>query len=564
MNNKLLLKSALFAILGLTVSLNTWAQKPAPKPTGAKKPAATTNKPATPAAKSQQQGTPAGTSVNVGGMKFNVKNVGRAPGNYAIKVRIKGFKNVNIFLADNFADKQYFRDTCKLDATGTGTFTGAPKLQRGMYMIVFPELNFWFELPITDDQVFTFEADTTMDETKIKVEGSVENEAFVKYQTQRALNGRKRYELEQQIKIAENAGNAELKKALTDQRDSLDKFDFNFRDNYIKNNPTHLLTKIFKGFQAIKIPTNPNPSDSMFEYNYYKTHYWDNIDFSESGLIRAPQGLLTRKIDDYIDKVVIQDYDSLTKAVDFCIGKTLPYTEIQKYFVQYLTQKFQDRKVMCQDNVTIHLISKYYCTGSAWWYDDTTGKKKMCEEATKAIPTMCGKIAPDLNLSDTAGNFHRLYQNMGKFTIVFFYDPTCSHCKAAIPIVNAVYQKYKAYGVKIYAIASEGKYIEWKKMVKDNKEIQDWLNVCKTNEYYPWPYNRYYYNIQSNPTMFILDENAKILGKKIDENQLEFFLGSLLFEKGLIKEKPTPPKEKPEENHSENDNNKEATSTEQK
>jgi hypothetical protein len=55
-----------------------------------------------------------------------------------------------------------------------------------------------------------------------------------------------------------------------------------------------------------------------------------------------------------------------------------------------------------------------------------------------------------------------------------------------------------------------------------------------------------------------LDENAKILGKKIDEHQLDFFLGSLLFEKGLIKEKPEPPKEKPEE-ESHSDNNTEGT-----
>lgn len=552
MNNKFLLKSVLLAILGLTISMNGWAQKPTPKPAPKPAPKPRTNVPV--------QGASAGssTSVNVGAQKINVKNIGREPGNYAIKVRIKGFKNVKLYLADNFADKQYFRDTCLLDATGTGTFTGAPKLQRGMYMIVFPELNFWFELPVTDDQTFYFEADTSMDETKIKVTGSLENEAFVKYQTQRAINGRKRYELDQQIKMLNNTGNEELKKSLIAQRDSIDKFDSKYREDYIAQNPNHLLTKIFKAFTNVKIPTNPNPNDSMYEYFYYKNHYWDNIDFNESGLIRAPQGLLTKKLDDFIDKITIQDYDSLTRAVDVAISKTKPYTEIQKYFVQYLTQKFQDRKIMCQDNVTIHLISKYYCTGQAWWYDDTTGKKKMCEEATKAIPTMCGKTAPDLYLADTAGKFHRLYQNMGKFTIVFFYDPTCGHCKASIPIVNAVYQKYKSAGVKIYAVSSEGKYTEWKKMVKENKDLHDWLNVCKTNENYPWPYNRYYYNIQTNPTIIILDENAKILGKKIDEHQLDFFLGSLLFEKGLIKEKPEPPKEKPEE-ESHSDNNTEGT-----
>jgi hypothetical protein len=43
----------------------------------------------------------------------------------------------------------------------------------------------------------------------------------------------------------------------------------------------------------------------------------------------------------------------------------------------------------------------------------------------------------------------------------------------------------------------------------------------------------------------VLDENAKIIGKKIDEHQLEFFVESILYEKGLIDYKPAIPKEKP-------------------
>ena len=142
--------------------------------------------------------------------------------------------------------------------------------------------------------------------------------------------------------------------------------------------------------------------------------------------------------------MTLQDPDSLTQAVNFVINKTLPYTETQKYFVQYLTNKFQDRKIMCQDNVTIHMINNFYCTGRAWWYNDTAELRKMCEEGKKATPTMCGRIAPDLNMSDTAGNMHRLYDNLGQnLTILFFYDPTCGHCKEVIPVVNTVFQKHK-------------------------------------------------------------------------------------------------------------------------
>ncbi len=179
---------------------------------------------------------------------------------------------------------------------------------------------------------------------------------------------------------------------------------------------------------------------------------------------------------------------------------------------------------------------------------------------------MCGKIAPDLNMADTAGKMHRLYENMGKFTIVFFYDPTCGHCKEVIPVVNAVFQKHKNNGIKVYAISTESKYDEWRKMMRERPELHEWMNVCKIDRYYPWPYNRADYNITANPTIFIIDEKGTILGKKIDEHQLEFFLESLMFEKGIISTKPSPPKEKIEdkdekkEEHGPNDGHNHGTS----
>jgi thiol-disulfide isomerase/thioredoxin len=194
------------------------------------------------------------------------------------------------------------------------------------------------------------------------------------------------------------------------------------------------------------------------------------------------------------------------------------------------------------------MINNFYCTGRAWWYNDTAELRKMCEEGKKATPTMCGRIAPDLNMSDTAGNMHKLYDNLGKnLTILFFYDPTCGHCKEVIPVVNAVFQKHKLNGIKVYAVSTENKYEEWREMMRKRPELGEWVNVCKTDRYYPWPLNKYDYNIVANPTLFVLDNNAKIIGKKIDEHQLEFFIESLLFEKGIINVKPIPPSDKKDE-----------------
>lgn len=477
-------------------------------------------------------------------VKIDLKNIGREPGIYKIKVKINGFNNVPLYLADNFGDKQYMRDTCQLDENGVGTFTGNLKLQRGLYMIVSPQLDAYFELPITDDQDFSFEADKTFDETKIKIVGSLENQAFVEFQNHRNFYGKEKYGLDTMYKNAQRLKDEEKANQYKARIIEIEKKDKEFRDNYNAKYPNHLLTKISNAFEPVKFPEGVK-LDSFQEYYYYKTHYWDNVDFSEAGLIRAPGGLLIRKLNEFIDRVSFQDPDSLVVSVDYVMNKTKKYSEIQKYFVQHLTSKFQDKKIMCMDNVTYHLINEYYCKGKAWWYDDTAGMRKMCEEGAKAIPTYCGKIAPNLKMSDTAGKFHELYSKLGKVTILFFYDPTCGHCKEVIPIVARVHNKLKNNGVVVYAVSTENKYDEWRAMMKNNSDLKNWINVCRTDRYAPWPYYKLDYNINSNPQIFILDENGRILGKKLDEHQLEFFIESILYEKKLIDYKPTPPKEKP-------------------
>jgi len=58
---------------------------------------------------------------------------------YEIKASIKPFNKGYLFLAYHFGSKQYLIDSAKINANGQAIFTGAKKLQGGVYMIVFPE-----------------------------------------------------------------------------------------------------------------------------------------------------------------------------------------------------------------------------------------------------------------------------------------------------------------------------------------------------------------------------------------------------------------------------------------
>jgi thiol-disulfide isomerase/thioredoxin len=102
------------------------------------------------------------------------------------------------------------------------------------------------------------------------------------------------------------------------------------------------------------------------------------------------------------------------------------------------------------------------------------------------------------------------------YTILYFWDPDCGHCKKATPKVKAYYDKVRSKGVQVYAVCTEVEMEKWKAFIKENN--LDWINVAD-----PKLQNNFRaeFDIKTTPQIFILDKDKKIIAKKIDEETLE-------------------------------------------
>ena len=91
-----------------------------------------------------------------------------------------------VYLADHNIGGKYLRDTAVIDKNGVANFHGTKKLQRGMYLFVFPKKRDYFEFIIDDDQDFQIDFDTAWSTRdyylKMTATGSTENTAFIEYQ----------------------------------------------------------------------------------------------------------------------------------------------------------------------------------------------------------------------------------------------------------------------------------------------------------------------------------------------------------------------------------------------
>ena len=441
---------------------------------------------------------------------------------YKIEVMIKGLKQGDsLLLANYFGESVNRRDTAIVNKKGYGVFTGKKKLEKGMYVIATADFK-RFDFVVNDDQEFSLTTDSTdyAFQKNMEVKGSDENEAFFKYLN--FVDGK----IKEKDVLMKDRGDAvkqndTVKTKLIDDKLSIMNEEVMAYQKNIFDNENFVFAKILKAQQEPEIPASIT-NDSL-KFVYYKSNYWNSVDFTEEGLVRAPYALLKTKIDKYFDRLVVPHPDSIKNEIDYIIGLASVDREVEKYTIWYLGQRYQANKQMCMDDVYIHVILKYYCTGRAWWTDSAM-REKMCTEATNASFTPCNGAAPNMANYDTADIVRELYKEAGEITIVFFWDPTCGHCKKVIPILDSIYDANKGKGWVIYAVGSENKYTEWREYIAKHPEIHDWVNVCKNYPYAPLGYGKGKFNNISNPTIFILDRDKKIRAKKIPETGVAEFL----------------------------------------
>jgi len=119
------------------------------------------------------------------------------------------------------------------------------------------------------------------------------------------------------------------------------------------------------------------------------------------------------------------------------------------------------------------------------------------------------------------GIFVSLYDIEKEFTILYFWEPDCGHCKEATPKLKTYYEKAKNDNIEIFAVCTTADKDKWSKYIDENKLT--WINGWdpKRDSHFD-----YYFNVQSTPMVYILDKNKKIIAKKLAVENIDSFIGN--------------------------------------
>ena len=439
---------------------------------------------------------------------------------FRITGRIKGLKDTTCVLAHYFGSTQYVtKDTARVDGAGNMVFEGKKTLPEGLFIVVTPK-NRYIEFLMTNDQQFAFETDTADVVKNMKITGSKENEAFYGYQQQLGKLSEEAQALNSQKKLRNDAASvATVNKQLGD----LQKQANEYRTKFLQDNPSTFAVKLLKATAEPDVPPAPKAAngrpDSIWVFNYFKQHFWDDYDFSDERFVRTP--IMQRKIERYIKELTVQVPDSLIKEADFLVNKAIAgkNKEVKYYTIYYITSQYEQPKVMGTDGLFVHMFEKYYKTGVMTVSDSST-LKSIGERVATMKPNLIGKTLVSPVISDTLRRPIAFQNIKADYTIVFFYSPTCGHCRESAPKLKKFVDDYKGKGVEVVAIAIDQNPEDWKKFIREFKLG----NAINGYDYSARTDYRHQYDVWTTPTVYVLDKDKKIIARKLPAEQIEDFM----------------------------------------
>lgn len=449
---------------------------------------------------------------------------------YQIQVKVTPLRNQWLYLYNYYGKDDRFQlaDSTRLNDKSEGVFKGPKKLYGGIYLLVTEKRVRLLDILMDAPQHFSVSVDSANPNHPV-ITGSKDNTLYQDYVKFLEQFGPRLNDLQKQLAQAGNKNDsAKVQQLIVVKNKELQ----DFRERVVKTEPKSMLAAFFNTMKKPEFPEYPKRADgsvdSLYPFRYVQEHYWDDMDFADDRLVRTP--FLEAKIDEYYKYYVSPEPDSIIDKVKEMLLLSREGKEMYRYLLAKFTNRYINPEIMGQDKVFVYLFENHYLKGDTTILSDKD-KKTVMDRGWSLMLNQIGGPAPAMNLVNQQGKMVGLYDVPAKYTFVVFWDPNCGHCKETVPKIDSIYRaKWKGMGVKIYAVNNDEKAMKaWLDFIKDHK-LEDWIHVYQTKEQRDEelaagrPNFRQSYDVYKTPTLYLLDENKRIIAKNLDVNGFDTIL----------------------------------------
>lgn len=281
-------------------------------------------------------------------------------------------------------------------------------------------------------------------------------------------------------------------------------------DKYYREYPNTLAGKLIKNQ---KLPLMPGDLSQNERDSLYKHQYLSLIDFSDTLLLYTP--FYTDKIFQYIQSYQKpyasprENEANCIQALDYLVPLIGANPLVQQSLLQFLISGFESQQM---EEVLAHISTHYIQQCGS---NSDIVKKRLEGYSKMAI----GQQVPDFTLMDIRNQPVNLYSELSPYTLILFWHTQCSHCQAFLEALPQLCQKeiFTQQQIKIIGISVDENKEDWEKF-----SIQYPLEW--TNAYVEGSFNSEIaadYNLFATPSMFLIDENHKIIAKPTTIGELE-------------------------------------------
>ena len=452
----------------------------------------------------------------------------QVPASHDIAIKLTPYQNCYVYLASHYGKDNMMADTAWLNEKSEGHFRGHKALTGGLYILVSPQRKMLFEFLLDSNQRFSITADTS-DIANFIITGSAENYIFRQFSRAGTSHAKRAAELTQRSATASSP--ADFIKTRNEIADGEKQMQF-LQNAITGKYTTSLLATLLNAGMLPELPEGTvikTKADTLAAYQYIKAHFWDDVAFNDDRLLYIP--MFATKLDLYFSSYVSPAADSVIKEMDHILMYARSGKEIYPYLLMKFANQYYNSEHIGQNKVLIHLFDEYFMRGDTVLLDEQS-KRAIFERAYQMMANRVGDPAPPLNMTDVTGKKISLNSVQAAYTMVVFWDPTCSHCKEQVPGIDSLYKaKWKALGMSLYSVnINPGLMKEMAQFAKDKKLSADWIFTCQPEaeakaiaEKGQAGYHQLY-DVYETPTIYLLDKDKHIIAKRLGLEQFDAVL----------------------------------------
>lgn len=283
--------------------------------------------------------------------------------------------------------------------------------------------------------------------------------------------------------------------------------------NYDKprqENNAEVITKT--AFELPEIPLSLNTPEGRSDYLI--RHYWDNFDFNDTLSISNPEAAEQFFVN-FVDISSRMSLPTAREGITIFMQWSSQNQYVQDFFIDLLDKYLYDPNSPMRNEELYIPVLEYLVASPTVKSEDKIRAEYRLKMAMKNRP---GSVATNFVFAERDGHLERLMDVKGKYIVLFFNNPECPRCKqmAAEMMASAFSKKDQ---VTMLAIYPDADLSEWKE--KQHRFPDEWIDGYSHNGMIM---EKELYDLKAIPTLYLLDENKKVMLKDATWSQIVMYL----------------------------------------